>query len=158
MVANKPVSGKKYYTVAEANATLPLVRAIVRDITVLAHDLHERQERLQRIKPGERKLRHEAHQEEVDQIIADIERDQERVKEFVGELARLGVEMKDPFVGLVDFPCWMGSREVYLCWRLEEADVGFWHELDAGFAGRQKIKNPDSRLPNPQASIQSPER
>jgi hypothetical protein len=40
---------------------------------------------------------------------------------------------------LIDFPAWMNGREVYLCWRLGEPDVGHWHELDAGFAGRKKL-------------------
>ncbi|MBY0525881.1 MAG: DUF2203 domain-containing protein [Gemmataceae bacterium] len=158
MVANGPEPGKKYYSVAEANATLPLVRAIVRDIAELARDLHERQERLERVRPNDRKLRNEAYQEEVDRVLAEIERDRGRMREFAGELAQLGIEMKDPYVGLIDFPCWMGNREVYLCWRLGEADVGFWHELEAGFAGRQKI-NSESRIQSPDAGrVQSPER
>jgi hypothetical protein len=148
MVAKGPVPGKRYFTAAEANARLPLVRAIVRDIAALARDLHERQERLERIKPTDRKLRNAAHQEEIDQVVTEIERDQERIGEFVAELTRLGVEMKDPFVGLVDFPCWMGNREVCLCWRLDETDVGFWHEMDAGFAGRQKLNNAEGRMQN----------
>jgi len=40
----------------------------------------------------------------------------------------------------VDFPCWMDEREVYLCWKLDEPEVSHWHEVDAGFAGRQKLK------------------
>lgn len=141
MVANKPVSGKKYYTAAEANATLPLVKVIVRDIAELARDLHERQERLARVEAGEGTRRSQAYQEEVDHIKAEIERGHERMHEFAAELAKLGIEMKDPFAGLVDFPCWTGNREVYLCWRLDEAEVAHWHELDAGFAGRQKLNN-----------------
>ena len=159
MVANRPEPGKKYFTVPEANARLPLVRAIVRDITELARSLNERQERLERVKPTERELRNEAHQEEVDQVVAEMERDHARLREFLIELKQLGIEMKDPFVGLIDFPCWMGNREVYLCWRLGEAEVGFWHELDAGFAGRQKLKSLDTRLPSAEVGqVRSPDR
>ena len=77
----------------------------------------------------------------MDHIKAEIEHGLERMNEIVEELVKLGVEMKDPFVGLVDFRCWAGNREVYLCWRLGEAEVGHWHELDAGFAGRQTLNN-----------------
>ena len=59
--------------------------------------------------------------------------------EYEHELQQLGVELKDYFTGLIDFPCWMDGREVYLCWRLGEPEVGHWHELDDGFAGRQKL-------------------
>jgi hypothetical protein len=138
MVASKPPPGKKYFTVAEANSALPLVRAIVRDVTELARDLRERGERLTRLRPSGRGLS-EAHQEELVQVQAEFERGQERMKEYEAELKQLGIELKDYFSGLIDFPCWMDGREVYLCWRLGEPEVAHWHELEAGFAGRQKL-------------------
>jgi hypothetical protein len=138
MAASKPVPGKKYYTVAEANSTLPLVRAIVRDVTELARDLRERGERLSRLRPTARGLS-EAHKEELLQVQDEFERGQERMKEYERELKQLGIELKDYFTGLIDFPCWMDGREVYLCWRLGEPAVLHWHEVEAGFAGRQKL-------------------
>jgi hypothetical protein len=139
MAARKPVPGKKYYTVAEANATLPLIRAIVRDITELAHDLRERHERLGRVRANDRFSLSDAHQEEIAQAHAEFERGQERMQEYERELRQLGVELKEYLTGLIDFPCWMNGREVYLCWRQGEPDVGHWHEVEAGFAGRQKL-------------------
>ena len=139
MAARKPVPGKKYYTVAEANATLPLIRAIVRDITELAHDLRERHERLGRVRANDRFSLSDAHQEEIAQAQAEFERGQERMQEYERELRQLGVELKEYLTGLIDFPCWMNGREVYLCWRQGEPDVGHWHEVEAGFAGRQKL-------------------
>lgn len=159
MVANKPEPGKRYFSVAEANATLPLVRAIIHDITALAEQLHERQERLERLKPDSKKSRlSDAHQEELEHILADMERGRDRMNELAEELVQLGIELKDVRVGLVDFPCWMGNREVYLCWRHGESEVGFWHELDAGFAGRQKLKPGEARLPNPEAKARTSDR
>jgi hypothetical protein len=131
--------GKKYFTVAEANATLPLVRAIVRDITTLARDLKERQERLARVQVSGPGHVGEAYREELQQVQAEFERDQERMQEYVRELRSLGVELKDFVTGLIDFPCRLEGREVYLCWRLGEPEVAYWHELDAGFVGRQKL-------------------
>lgn len=145
MVAKRPVPGKKYYTVAEANAALPLVRAIVRDLTELARDLQERHERLARMQPPPRGSLGEAHQEELRQAFAEFERDQERMLEYEHELKKLGIEVKDYNTGLIDFPAWMDNREVYLCWRLGEHEVAFWHELEAGFAGRQQIRKPETR-------------
>ena len=139
MAARKPVPGKKYFTVAEANAALPLIRAIVRDITELARDLRERHERLGRVRANDRFSLSDAHQEEIAQAQAEFERGQERMQEYERELRQLGVELKEYLTGLIDFPCWMNGREVYLCWRLGEPDVGHWHELEAGFAGRQKL-------------------
>jgi hypothetical protein len=140
MAVKKPVRDKKYFTVSEANATLPLVRAIVRDIMDLAKDLRERQDRLSRVRTPERISVPEAHAEELRQAQAEFERDQERLVEYVQELKNLGVELKDYFTGLVDFPSRLDGRDVYLCWRFGEADVAHWHELDAGFAGRQQLR------------------
>jgi hypothetical protein len=139
MAPSKPVTGKKYFTAAQANAALPLVRAIVRDITALARDLRDRHERLARLESTPRESLGEAYKEELQQIQAEFERDQERMREYEAELKGLGVELKDYYTGLVDFPCRMDGREVYLCWRMGEPDVAHWHELDAGFAGRRKL-------------------
>jgi hypothetical protein len=138
MVARKPTPGKKYFSVQEANATLPLVRSIVRDVTDLARELRERHGRLTRL-AARRGAVSDAHQEELRQVQADLERTQERMQEYERELAQLGVELKDYFSGLVDFPAVMNGRVVYLCWRQGEPEVAHWHELEAGFAGRQKL-------------------
>jgi hypothetical protein len=139
MAAPKPSSGKKYFTIAQANATLPLVRAVVRDVTELARDLRDRHERLARLRPNERRGRPEAYQEELEQAQAEFERGRQRMEEYERELRQIGVELKDPYTGLIDFLCRMDGREVYLCWRLGEPEVMHWHELNAGFAGRQKL-------------------
>jgi hypothetical protein len=130
---------KKLFTLVEANASLPLVRAIVRDITELARDLRERTERLNRVQQTPRATLGEAYQEELLQIQDELERGQERMQELETELHNLGVELKDYYSGLIDFPSLRDGREVYLCWRMGEPEVAYWHELDAGFAGRQKI-------------------
>lgn len=142
MAVKKPIQiKKKYFTVEEANAALPLVRAIVQDITTLARDLQERQERLRRISPlGDKGALGQAYQEEMQQVQAEFERDQERMHEYEEELKSLGIELKDYFKGLIDFPGRMNGKDVYLCWRLGEPEVAYWHDLDAGFAGRQRIK------------------
>jgi len=142
MAAIKPSSGKKYFTIASANAALPLVRAIIRDDTELAQELRERHDRLSRVLSGKRGGMSDAHQEELLQAQGEVERGQERMREYEQELKQLGVELKDYFMGLIDFPCWMDGREVYLCWRMGEPDVAHWHELTEGFAGRRKLLTP----------------
>jgi hypothetical protein len=139
MTTKKRSRNKKHFTVAEANAMLPLVRAIVQDVTELARDLKEREERLARVQHADAGHMVDAYREEVHQVQAEFNRDQERMHEYVEELRNLGVELKDYFTGLIDFPSRMDEREVYLCWRLGEPDVAHWHELEAGFQGRQKL-------------------
>jgi hypothetical protein len=51
----------------------------------------------------------------------------------------MGIHVKDLDTGLIDFSALRDGREVYLCWRVGEDDIQFWHEVEAGFAGRQSI-------------------
>jgi hypothetical protein len=142
MSGNRPVGNKKVFTPDQANATLPLVKAIVEDIRGLAHNLRDRQERLARLDAGKRGGIADAYREELQQVQSEMERDDEQMREYLRELMELGVELKDPFSGLIDFPGRMHGRDVYLCWRLGEPEVAHWHDLEAGFAGRQKLKLP----------------
>src|SRR5947208_1267989 len=102
MTAPRTASEKRYFTLAQANAMLPLVRAIVRDVTELAHSLRDRHQRLNRVNPAGLD---EARREELQQIQDELEQQQDRMHEYERELQRLGVELKDYFLGLIDFPC-----------------------------------------------------
>src|SRR5262249_46264997 len=116
MAAKQLEKGKKYFSVSEANRILPLVRVIVRDIVELARDLRERHERLSKLRPKdkERGLLGEAYQEELQHVQEEFERDQERMRGYEHELRNLGIELKDYYTGLIDFPCWKDDHEVYL--------------------------------------------
>jgi hypothetical protein len=134
---SRPKKKKKHYTLAEASAMLPLLRSILRDVTTLANELRDRYERLVRLQKAEGLDR--AHEEEVQQLVAEFERGQEKMREYELELDKLGVELKDYYTGLIDFRHMKDGKEVYLCWRLGEPEIAHWHELDAGVAGRQKL-------------------
>jgi hypothetical protein len=62
-----------------------------------------------------------------------------KFSEAVQEVEYLGVLVKDFRTGLVDFPFEREGRIVYLCWRPDEDEIGWWHEIDAGFAGRRPL-------------------
>jgi len=62
-----------------------------------------------------------------------------RMQRLIGELDRGGVRLRDPRLGLVDFPARLRGREVRLCWRVGESRVRFWHELGDGFGGRRPV-------------------
>jgi hypothetical protein len=133
-------SFKKFFTVEEANASLPLVRAIASDLAALSREVIERRERLAMLsgsrKPGKSK---DAYGEELAQIEEELVRDTERLQEYVEELRALGVEPKNGPEGLIDFPTMMDGHVVFLCWKLGEPEILHWHELDAGFRGRQLL-------------------
>ena len=55
------------------------------------------------------------------------------------EFQRREIQVKDLDRGLVDFPAIIGGKEVFLCWEQDEEDIEFWHDLDAGYAGRERL-------------------
>lgn len=61
------------------------------------------------------------------------------MKGVLKEFERHQIELKDPERGLVDFPAIREGREVFLCWESGESDIEHWHELDAGYAGREPL-------------------
>lgn len=134
-------SVKQYFTVAEANLRLPLIRRIVKDIVTLYVDVHDRRRRLEEIRFRQTGSEEGAaiYREEVGEIERELQQDMARLDGFVAELKKLNVLLKDPIKGLVDFPSRMDGRDVCLCWQLGEEEIGYWHETDKGFAGRQSL-------------------
>jgi hypothetical protein len=133
-----PKQKQKHFTVESANRTLPLVRSIVADIMQKFRELHELHGRIEVLQGSRRDALTAAHREEVEEVERDFEKKKDELKVVVDELQGLGVQLKGPD-GLVDFPAVLDGREVYLCWRFGEPEVLFWHELDAGFKGRQHL-------------------
>ncbi len=130
------------FTVAGANRTLPLVRAIVADIVTLYNDVSERRERLQSLQ--KRRTRKPArtddpYGEEVAAIESDLEKDADRLHDYVEELSKLGVELSDPADGIVDFPTVMDGTPAFLCWKLGEPEIAYWHQTDASASTRQPL-------------------
>jgi hypothetical protein len=124
------------FTVDQANRTLPLVRRIVEDV-VREHARHAEKlvelDILTSAAPsGLPDPRATALQREIQAIARELEA-------FDRELRGLGIQMKDPRMGLIDFPSNLDGRRVLLCWRLGEPSVQFWHDESAGFAGRQPL-------------------
>ena len=64
------------------------------------------------------------------------------IEALLREIAELGVEVKDPDRGLIDFRTKLRGREAYLCWQLGEGHrIAYWHDLETGFAGRKIIED-----------------
>ena len=124
----------KYFTVDEANRTLPLVRRIVEDV-VSTHQVFV--EKLDEHKTLD------AESTEGAKRRAGVERDMKEladtIDEYVGELQELGAQFKGFEPGLVDFYSVLDGRPIFLCWRFGEDRVEWWHEIEAGYAGRQRL-------------------
>ncbi|MCR4339688.1 MAG: DUF2203 domain-containing protein [Gemmatimonadaceae bacterium] len=130
----------RLFTLEQANRMLPLIRRIVEDIVQDYARWREQVGVLEVVAAGRRgdSLPNEAEkvEEDAQRLAADIER-------YVTELRELGVDFKGFDQGLVDFPAELDGRLVYLCWKLGEDSVEYWHDVDAGYAGRQKLVTGD---------------
>ena len=129
---------EKIFTVEEANRTLPLVSRIVQDL-VRDHEAWEdkvREFELATVgsSPDHPDAIAELLQYEAQRLATEIEG-------YIAELNELGVICKGMDTGLVDFRGQLEGREVFFCWKLGESSVQYWHEIDAGFAGRQKLQS-----------------
>jgi hypothetical protein len=128
---------RRYFTLAEANRTLPLVKRIVGDITALHpqwRDLVSRYELVAaQAKPewGESReqldLRHQ-----IDAVAREI-------NGYLQELEQIGCLFKGFDEGLVDFYGKLDGREIFWCWKKGEERIEHWHELKAGYQGRQPV-------------------
>jgi hypothetical protein len=139
---SSPEKTTKLFTVEEANATLPLVSAIMNDLATLSRELVERRQRLDHLQVGREAEEGDPYAEELSQIQEELDGQISQLQEYVNELRVLGVEPKngpDGLIDLVDFPAKIDGQRVYLCWRLGEPEVSFWHDIETGFAGRQQI-------------------
>jgi len=134
------VEKRRYYNLEEANKTLPLVRAIMQDIVRQNGIVEGLQERLASVKRDRRRPARgqDAENEEILQTQEELELREEELRGFILELQKLGVEFKG-FDGICDFYTMINGREAYLCWRLGESEIKYWHDLDSGFMGRQPL-------------------
>jgi hypothetical protein len=128
---------KIYFTIEQANSTLPLVRRIVQDIV---EDYRRWKECLARYELAAAHQRpHEGESAEAVRLRDLVDETAQRINGYIAELEQIGCVLKGFDDGLVDFRSRMDGRDVYLCWRLGESEVNHWHELDGGFMSRRPI-------------------
>lgn len=127
----------KFFTLAEANRTLPLVKRIVQDIMTVYPEWQDLVARYELIAAQARPDWGESREQLA--LKAEIDTVAGKINSYLQELEQLGCEFKGPDQGLVDFHGRLDGREILWCWKLGEDRIAHWHELDAGFAGRQAI-------------------
>ena len=121
----------KHYTRDEARALLPQIRKWLEQLNRLREELEHFDKRLS----GLTAQGHDAGGRTVNGWIRTLA----NMQEVLAEFQRRRIFIKDLPRGLVDFPAIIGGREVFLCWEQEEDDIEFWHDLDTGFTGRERL-------------------
>ena len=122
---------RKHYTREEARALLPEIRLWLKRLDQLRADLEKHEGRLNGLMSPGRDMGGGSVNAWV-RILADLEG-------VLVEFHRREIQVKDLDRGLLDFPAVIGGKEVFLCWEQDEEDVEFWHDLDAGYAGRERL-------------------
>lgn len=131
----------RYFTVDDVNELLPWLEGQLSEL----REVHRQIAMLQR--QMEQAARHTSDgnglhvvQENQTRVLqSQVETAVDRFRRLVQEVAALGAGVKDPEQGLVDFLALRDGREVYLCWRVGETECSWWHDLEAGFGGRQPL-------------------
>ena len=127
----------RLFTLDEALQLLPTVRQLLLEMQDAKREMDARSAELDRLLGLSGGNGHLA----ADQTAARraVQAAAGRLEDLLGELDGIGVELKGIDEGLVDFPSDRDGRVVYLCWRLGEETIAYWHDIEAGFAGRQAL-------------------
>ena len=122
---------ERLFNIDEANALLPTLRPLLERLQEVQQRLAD-DDLLQRLRSAAAGNGGGAAAREVMATGDEFGR-------ITAEIESLGVVVRDPASGLVDFPAERDGDAIYLCWRVEEDRVGHWHDRDSGFMGRQPL-------------------
>jgi hypothetical protein len=122
---------QRHYTLDEANAAIPAVRAQIERLRAAREGLNDEEARtaLEEAGPGN-------GGGQAGRVVSDAFME---MRSSLMELREMEIVLRDLDRGLADFPSLRDGREIYLCWEEGEDEIGFWHEPDAGFAGRRPL-------------------
>lgn len=122
---------KKHYTVEEARALLPEIRQWLGELNQLRQRVEQLENRLEHIVSGGG----DAGGDSVNELIRGLC----GIRRLLLKFHVREIQIKDLERGLIDFPAIVAGREVFLCWEQDEDDIEYWHDLDTGYAGREKL-------------------
>ncbi len=122
----------RYFSVDEANDALLTISPLMDAIQAIRRDILARRPE---VWPVIEKAAGNGGSKAASRMAVNFE----QLDKLVHQIQDMGVILKDINTGLLDFPALRDGTEVYLCWRFGEGYIAFWHEIDAGFSGRQPI-------------------
>ena len=126
-----PYRFKKHYTLAEARAMLPKVSDWLDDLARLREEHEKLSQRVANLVSAQSDVGGESVNNSLKVLFA--------MQSIYGAFKQNDIHLKNAERGLIDFPSRRGTREVFLCWEQGEEDIGHWHELDAGYDGREPL-------------------
>ena len=127
---------EKLFTLAEANTLLPRLRTVLGDVG-------EVWGRMKELHPAIQKARDKAPFDGYSPYGVEYVECVARLMFLIHQIKEMGVMLKDVDKGLCDFPYMRDGRVVYLCWRLGEDKIEYWHDIESGFGGREPLDGRD---------------
>ncbi len=130
----------RFFTLLEAEALLPSIEAYLRRLLLLKNEHEQAHAQINVI--SQRIMLAGGMVPPRDQVL-ELKKQKEAaakgLKETVEAIQETGCQLKDVEIGLIDFPTLYRGKEVYLCWKLGEEGIGYWHRVEDGYQGRQPI-------------------
>lgn len=128
----------RFFTLEEVRALVPRLRTLLTALQIEQHHLEGEVQALNDLTPAMRANGQAITAARLEERITEL---YASVQEKLQMITALGIEVKDIKSGLVDFPCLRDGRVIYLCWQVDEPTVAYWHEVDAGYRGRQPLED-----------------
>ncbi len=128
-----------YFTREEAEALLPEIEPVLIELQQQHAELLALRTELESLQARMRGNGHGLH-ERLRQLQRQHDASLALVRGLIERVLAFGCQLKDPAIGLIDFLALRDGREILLCWRLGEQGIHWWHDLDAGFRGRQPLE------------------
>ncbi len=126
----------RYFGIDEANAVVADARPVLEELRDDRERVAEVQARLQRHRENNGSTEHVEELAEQEQELREIVR---RMQRDVAQIDEWGITLREISTGLIDFPALANGRPIWLCWRLGEGDIEWWHEANVGFDQRQPL-------------------
>ena len=130
---------RPHFTLEEANELLPWLAETLSGLMPVREELAERQQELLvllRVRQGNGASSKESQTVELQRT---VDRLTNQLQRGLREINQRGIVVRDLSRWLVDFPSYRDGKEIYLCWIRGEVEIGYWHEINAGFGSRQPI-------------------
>jgi hypothetical protein len=121
----------RHYSLDQARALLPEIRRWLATLDTTQEHLRDVEERLTVLLAS--------HDDIGGEPVNELARTLADCKEILQEFASRQIQIKDVERGLIDFPSWRDGREIFLCWEKDEPDIEFWHDVESGYAGRERL-------------------
>jgi hypothetical protein len=121
----------RHYTREEARALLPKVRQWLEHLQRKRRQVEKIDDQISQLLASGNDIGGSLVNQQV-KILAEM-------KGVLNEFSTREIQIKDLDRGLIDFPAFIGGKEVFLCWEQDEEDIEYWHDLESGYAGREKL-------------------